>query len=184
VTSSGVLDTGSPTSVDLLYWGSQTTHAGGGAFLYTQWPGAFSGILRARVRREGFAAVACEGQAALAGCAWASVAIQLPSLAACGGSPGLSLWLNARTSVAGYVRVQLQPGPGLPPFPGFGAAEAAPFVGDSIRAVVGWNVTGDGTLVTDVSPLRASSPLVVNVSMLHARIYAWEWRCSPGGGSR
>lgn len=177
VTSSGVLDTGSPTSVDLLYWGSQTTHAGGGAFLYTQWPGAFSGILRARVRREGFVAVACEGPAALAGCTWVSVLMELPPQAACPNtSTQLSLWINARTSVAGYIRIGLQPGPGLPPFTGFGSAEAAPFRGNSIRSVFGWNATG-GALVTDLSSLRGS-PLVVNVSMLHARLYAWEWRCS------
>lgn len=177
VTSSGVLDTGNPLYVDLLYWGSQTTHAGGGAFLYRQWPGAFSGVLRTRVRREGFAAITCEGQASLSGCSWVSVLMELPPQSACGNaSTQLSLWINARTSVAGSVRVGLQPGPGLPPFPGFGAADAVPFVGDSIRAILGWNSTG-GALVTDLSPLRGS-PLVVNVTMMHARLYAWEWRCS------
>jgi hypothetical protein len=176
VTSSGVLDTGNPTSVDLLYWGSQTTHAGGGAYLFSQWPGAFSGILRASVRREGFVAVACEGQAALAGCTWVSVEMLLPSEAACGNeSTGLSLWINAQTSVAGFIRIALQRGPNLPPIAGFSASNAVPFIGNSIRAVVGWNVTG--SLITNLAPLRAT-PLVVNVSMLHARLYAWEWRCS------
>ncbi|CAF4431463.1 unnamed protein product, partial [Adineta steineri] len=37
-----------------IYWGSQTTHAGGGAYLSQYWPGAFTGIFKARLRREGY----------------------------------------------------------------------------------------------------------------------------------
>ena len=40
-----------------IYWGSQTTHAGGGAFLGRYWPGAYSGIFKARLRREGYVAL-------------------------------------------------------------------------------------------------------------------------------
>ncbi|CAF0866955.1 unnamed protein product [Adineta steineri] len=41
-------------SMHHIYWGSQTTHAGGGAYLSQYWSDAFTGIFKARLRREDY----------------------------------------------------------------------------------------------------------------------------------
>jgi hypothetical protein len=51
------LDGNPSPSMYHVYWGSQTTHAGGGAFLGRYWPGVYSGIFKARLHREGYVAL-------------------------------------------------------------------------------------------------------------------------------
>jgi len=71
----------------ILYWGTQTTHASGGVYLAGTFPGAFTGILRARLRREGFISLSTASDAE-AGVA-RSVTLQVPQPEdVCGGGAG------------------------------------------------------------------------------------------------
>jgi hypothetical protein len=171
-TVGGLLDV-DPTSpwLNLLYWGSQTTHAGGGAFLGRYWPGAFSGIFRAKVRREGLVSLSTPAADPTGAGAFRSVPVSLPSPPSTGGGGGagaqLVLRLNANVATAGNVTVALlDPATGSP-LPGFSREDAVPVHGNGLRQLVAW------TAGADLSALVGrSGGVVLDVLLAHTHLYA------------
>lgn len=161
--------------VGLLYWGGQRTHGGESA-------GAFQGVLRADMRREGYAALRSPPDDPVGAGSFRTLPLVVPSAStACSGQPGAQLWLllNAQTSVAGQVTLALlQPGT-LEPIPGYSPTMSVPFYGDSVRTPAGWAPGGNGTsplLSRDLAPLAGQS-VVVLVSLTHAQVFAWVLQC-------
>ena len=194
-----------PTSpwVWILYWGGQSTHAGGGAFMYTQ-PDAFAGLFRARIRREGWTALASpRGDAAATGSGWAAtVPLRLPihatktsslshqptngaSVSATAkdstqaAAPILVLRVNAEVDAAGNITVAIINATTMQPLPGYSSAACMPLRGNSLRQTVVWG--GDrSTWEGGSAALPAvDDPVILNFSMVHARIFALEFVWLP-----
>lgn len=183
-TVNGLLDRGDPNSVYMLYWGSQTTHAGGGAFLYTQWPQAYSGIFAAKLRREGFVALRTpQGSDTVGSGYFVTDPFTVPTVdAVCPGAPagtGLALALNVHASVSGsFAASILSPAAGYKPIPGYAAEDAAPQWGNFIRQPLQWTIGsgGFGNVTADIAPL-AGQVVALNVTLTRAQLYAWELQC-------
>lgn len=77
---------------------------------------------------------------------------------------GSSLRLNAATSAAGSIAVEIQDAQGQP-LPGFGLADMTPWFGDSLDAPVAWKQGGD------VSPL-AGRPVRLHFALKDADLFA------------
>ena len=168
-------------SVDVLYWGSQTTHAGGGAYLGRYWPGAFSGVFRARMRREGWVGLATLPYDPVGAGSATTVALLLPAAgaaagpaagAAAGAAPPLRLLmhLNADISAAGAVSVAFLDAATLAPIPGFGLADCATLHGNGVRQLIQCSGAGVGG---DLSPLLGR-PVALHLQLTHAKVYAWQ----------
>ena len=108
-----------------------------------------------------------------------TVPLLVPQPAAACGNVSAQLWLllNVQTSVAGGAAVALLTPGSLAPLPGRGPQDALPFVGDHVRAPVGWAPGGaGGDPVRDLSPY-AGSQVVLSVRLVHAHLFAWELQC-------
>ncbi len=88
----------------------------------------------------------------------------------------LWLLLNVQTSAAGGASVALLTPGTLTPLPGRGHGDALPFVGDTVRAPVGWAGVGGGGTVRDLAPF-AGTQVVLSVTLVHAHLFAWELQC-------
>ena len=178
-TSNGILDTDLLTqpltpsaTVSLIYWGSQTTHAGGGAYLYRYWPGAFTGIFRAQLRREGFVALSTLPHDPTGSGSAISVPLFLPMTS----SAPLYLCLNADISVAGTVNLAFLDAVTHTSIPGFGIGECSNLHGNGVRQLV--ECVGGGAN-GDLSQLAArAEPVVIQFTLVHAKVYAWEFSSS------
>lgn len=161
--------------VGLLYWGGQRTHGGDAG-------GGFQGVLRASVRREGFAAIRSPPADPLGRAAFRTLPLTVPApAAACPGLAGAQLWLllNAQASVAGGVTVALLAPGSLAPLPGYEPQSAVAFVGDAVRAPAAWAPGGNASspaLSRDLAPL-AGTAVVVQVGLTHAQLWAWQVQC-------
>jgi hypothetical protein len=177
-TSGGVLDTDvalltpplTPSvTVSLLYWGSQTTHAGGGAYLYRYWPGAFTGIFRAQLRREGYVSLSTLPHDPTG----SGTAITVPLLLPPTSSAPLYLRLNADISVAGTVTLAFLDAATRVSIPGFGVGDCSKLNGNGVRQLI--ECAGGGTN-GDISQLAArADAIVIQFTLVHAKVYAWEF---------
>jgi len=158
--------------VSLLYWASQRTH--GGEINNS----SFQGILRATLRREGFAAIRTPIDDPLGSALFTTVALAVPQPKDVCGSPNSQLWIliNAKTSVAGSVSMTLLTPQTLVPIPGYDVP--LPFSGDSVRTPVTWASTNDPSSpnLNDISKL-AGNNIVVQVQLVHAQLFAFEVQC-------
>jgi hypothetical protein len=165
--------------VSLLYYATQRTHFPS----YNPALGlpGFNGIMRASMRREGFAGLRtpAAGDGGVGAGALRTLPLLVPQPAtACGNaSAQLWLWLNVQTSVAGGAAVALLAPGSLAPLPGRALENAAVFVGDAVRAPVGWRAAAGAPLVHDLAPF-AGTEVVVLVSLVHAQLWAWEVQCA------
>ncbi len=171
----------------LLFYGTQRTHAAiwspsGPIFAPTQAgpaldPG-FNGILRGALRREGFAGLRTPPGDPVGAGALTTVPLLVPHPAAACGNASAQLWLllNVQTSAAGGAAVALLTPGSLAPLPGRGPSDALPFVGDSVRAPVGWAGAEGGGAVRDLAPF-AGEQVVISVALVHAHLFAWELQC-------
>jgi hypothetical protein len=155
--------------VQILYWGGQTTHAGGGAFWYML-PNAFAGLLRARVRREGWMALSSPRTDTGAGWA-ATVPLLLPPAS---DQQLIVLRLNAEVDASGNLTVQLQDADTGQPLGGFSHGDCMPLRGNGVRQSVAWGGDRGTWLGGNPALPNASTPIVLNFSMVHAKVYAWE----------
>lgn len=167
-------------SMHVLYWGSQTTHAGGGAYLFQSWPGAFSGIFRAKLRTEGFAALSTPPAGADGtGAGWfVTVPLTIPSPAAiCSAAAlGTQLAINVKTSVAGSASVTVLNTDGSP-VAGWDASSFQTLKGNYIRTPLAWNVSDSVTSDLWAAFGAAGVSVRFNFSMTRTLLYAWEWQC-------
>jgi len=193
--SAGVFPYYTPSPfVWLLYHATQATHAGAAH----EWPSVFTGVLRARMRREGFAGLATpRGDPTGYGMgAFATVPLSLPDPAAgaCNNTASqLWLLLNAETSVAGNITVAVLDAGTLQPLPGYSHDDSVPVWGTSVRSPVGWlrptasqpsqplrSTPIPPSATYDLTPLARSPPaggVMLHVAMVHATLYAWELQC-------
>lgn len=171
-TNGGILDNGEANSIYMLYWGSQTTHAGGGAYLYTQWPGAYSGIFAARLRREGFVSLrTVQGGMAVGNGSFTTQPFAFPPLeqvcptgtgtgGTSGSASGYQLSLNVHTSVSGSLSAALlavQPDGSLSPVPGYGADNAVHVMGNYIRVPLAWTSDAQAARTMSSASLAAAA---------------------------
>lgn len=148
----------------VMYWGGQTTHAGGGAFWFLA-QGAFMGLLRARVRREGW--VALTSPRTDTGSGWVTtVPLRLPP------QSGIVLRLNAEVDASGNLTVQLQDPNTLAPLSGYSHEDCLPLRGNGIRQLIVWG--GDRGTWQGGSPSLPNTSVVFNFSLVHAKLFAWE----------
>lgn len=156
----------------LYYWATQATHAWNG-MLEEVWPGAFVGVLRATMRRDGFASISTlsDDPTALPNGTFSTQPLTLP---ACPSDGELRLLLNAHTSTAGWVFVGLRNATTGKPLPGFSSADAVGFKGNAIRVAARWNATGTPT--SSLAPLAGES-VRVDVLLSAAEVFAYEFAC-------
>ena len=163
-----------PSKVGLLYFGAQRTHGG------SAHPGPFQGVLRATLRREGWAGLRSPQDPTGAG-AFTTSPLAVPHPAEACGAPGAQLWLllNAATSVAGGVAVTLLDAATMAPLPNFSAP--LPFTGNAVRWPAAWApASGGGGPNRDLGALAGTS-VVARVALVHAQLFAWEVQCVAAG---
>ncbi len=160
-----------------VYWGSQTTHAGGGAFLGRYWPGAYSGIFKARMRREGYVALSTLPSNPT-GYRWLlSEVLSLPAMDPIDGAQ-LQLQLNANIATAGFLGVQFEDGQTGNPIPGYTFNECKSLHENGIRQLVQWSrqngTSANQTYTADLSPLvNYSGGIRIRIEMIHTKLYSW-----------
>jgi len=167
------------------HWFRRASAAGGGAYLYTAWPGAFTGIFTASLRREGWAALhttladsGYDGGAVGAGNFTMGPFVVPADCVASGAATYLQL--NVQTSVGGFIAVGLRNASSGAWLDGFALAQAVPYVGNAIRAAATWS---DAPLpspwsvgASDVSAL-AGTPVVAVAAMQRASLFSWRFAC-------
>jgi hypothetical protein len=163
-----------------VYWGSQTTHAGGGAYLGRYWPGAYSGIFKARVRREGYVALSTLTSNPT-GYGWLlSQILSLPrmDLNSTANSALLQLRINAEIATSGFLAVQFEDGGTGNPIPGYTFDECKSLHGNGIRQLLEWSrqngTSLNVTYTADLTPLvDYSSGIQMRIQMAHTKLYSW-----------
>jgi len=159
--------------VSLLYFGTQRTHGGSAVA-----GGPFQGVLRATLRRDGWAAIRSPEADPVGSASFRTEPLLVPQPVAECGAPGAQIWLllNAQTAAAGRVAVTICSPTSLAPLPGFDMP--VPFTGNSVRAPAGWATSNDPAqpAAYDLSSLAGTS-VVVSVELVHARLFAWEVQC-------
>ena len=163
-----------------VYWGSQTTHAGGGAFLGRYWPGAYSGIFKARVRREGYVALSTVTSSPT-GYGWLlTKVLSLPGtdLNSTANNAQLQLRINAEIATSGFLAVQFEDGATGNPIPGYTFGECKSLHGNGIRQLLEWsrqNATSSNvTYTADLTPLvNYNTGIQMRFQMAHANLYSW-----------
>ena len=158
--------------VSLLYWAAQRTHGGSAS------NSSFEGILRATLRREGFACLRTPSSDPVGLASFTTIPLAVPKTKDVCGSSNSQLWLlvNAKTSVAGKVSVTFLTPSTLSPLLGFDIP--IPFTGDSVRAPVKWATVNNPThpYISDISTLGGSD-IVIKVDLVHAQLFSWEVQC-------
>ncbi|CAF0786395.1 unnamed protein product [Adineta ricciae] len=164
-------DVGTPSAwMYHIYWGSQTTHAGGGTVLGRYWPGAYSGIFRARLRREGYVALSTLVSEPTG---FGEFISQILSLPVKKNGQQLLLHINAEIATAGGLAVQFEDGLTRNPIPGFTFDECKTLHGNGIRQLLEWK-TRNGTYSGDLNPLiDYPNGLRVHLQMTHTKLYSW-----------
>jgi hypothetical protein len=163
-----------------VYWGSQTTHAGGGAFLGRYWPGAYSGIFKARVRREGYVALSTLTSNPT-GYGWLlSKVLSLPGINSSSTPNNLQLQLriNAQTATAGFLAVQFEDGVTGNPIPGYTFEETKTLHNNGIRQLIKWSrqngTSSNITYSADLTPLvNYPGGVQIHMHMAHTKLYSW-----------
>ena len=163
-----------------VYWGSQTTHGGGGAFLARYWPGAYSGIFKARVRREGYVALSTSTSDPTGYGSLLSEIFALPraGVNSADETTELQLRINAEIATPGFLTMQFEDGPTGNPIPGYTFNECRTLHGNGIRQLLQWSrQNGTSTNVTYTANL---APLVnheggirMHIQMAHTKLYSW-----------
>ena len=163
-----------------VYWGSQTTHAGGGAYLGRYWPGAYSGIFKARVRREGYVALSTLGSSATGQGWFLSQVLSLPKMEhhSAMNSAQLQLRLNADIATSGSLAVQFEDGTTGSPIPGYTFEECKTLHGNGIRQLLQWSrqngTSANMTYTSDLTPLISySDGIRMRIQMAHTKLYSW-----------
>jgi hypothetical protein len=160
--------------------------------MYQAWPGAFSGVFAARLRREGWAAVATttasNAVGECAGFGFDTLPVTLPT---CPGGTQLQLRLNAQTTVGGWLAVGVADAASGAPISGWGLPDAARWSGNAIRKPAGWGGGADGVdwelgangsgggvdaVSYDLTPL-AGTAVVLQVRMCRAHLWSWIAAC-------
>jgi hypothetical protein len=159
--------------------------AGGGAYLFQQWPLAYSGIFKATFRREGLVSLRTLQSSDGVGSGWFTTdPIFLPLLNdVCPSARGYSLAVNSHSSVSGSIAVgfyttntHVGGGRFAVEVPGWGLSSAVATQGNGIRLALQWNYTYG--ITSDISPLGGQT-LLLNVSMVRTQLYAWQLQCIP-----
>jgi len=153
-----------------LYWGSQITHANAITLIGSFWPGAYLGIFKARLRREGYVALSTltsdpTGQG--------SFVTQIVSLPKSTNNNQLQLQINAEIATAGLLNIQIEDGQTGNPISGFTFDECRTLHGNGIRQLVQWTRQNQ-TYSADLTPLvNYPNGIRIRMNMIHTKLYSW-----------
>ena len=151
-----------------LYWGSQTTH-GSGAYLGRYWPGAFSGIFKARIRREGYVALSTSPSNPTGYGSLLTQILSLPSI-----NSQLQMKINAEIATAGFVQVQFEDGITGNPISGYTFNECKQLHGNGIRQLLEWSRQNGTIYSSDLSSLiNYPGGIRIRINMVHTKLYSW-----------
>jgi len=155
-----------------IYWGSQTTHAGGGAYLGRYWPNAYSGIFKARLRREGYVALSTKSSNPTGLGSLLTQPILLPK-SFDNNEQELQLKLNAQIATAGFVLVQFEDATTGKAIEGYSFEQSRILHGNGIRQLVQWTRSNQ-TFTGDLTPLiNYTNGLRIRFQMAHTKLYSW-----------
>jgi hypothetical protein len=163
-----------------LYWGSQTTHAGAILVMGSFWPGAYSGIFKARVRREGYVALSTLTSNPT-GYGWLlTQVLSLPksNINSIKNDVQLQLRINADVATAGYLNVQFEDGQTGNPIPGYTFDQCKTLHENGIRQLIQWSqkneTTSNVTYTADLTPLvNYTNGIRIRMEMVHTKLYSW-----------
>ena len=162
------------------YWGSQTTHAGAITVLGTFWPGAYSGIFKARVRREGYVALSTLTSNPTGHGSLLTQVLSLPKsyINSIKNDVQLQLRINADVATVGFLNVQLEDGQTGNPIPGYTFDQCKTLHGTGIRQLIQWSrqneTTSNVTYTADLSPLvNYTNGIQIRMEMAHTKLYSW-----------
>jgi hypothetical protein len=163
-----------------LYWGSQTTHAGAITDLGRYWPGAYSGIFKARIRREGYVALSTLTSNPT-GHGWLlTQVLSLPKskINSIKNDVQLQLRINADVATAGFLNVQFEDSQTGNPIPGYGFNQCKTLHGNGIRQLIQWSrqngTTSNVTYTADLTPLvNYTNGIRIRIDMVHTKLYSW-----------
>ena len=158
-----------------IYWGSQTTH-GCGAILGRYWPGAYSGIFKARLRREGYVTLSTLSSNPTGYGSFVTKILLLPSNdnAFTGNNTQLELRINAQIATSGYLTVQFEDALNGNPIPGYTFQQCKPLHENGIRQLLQWKTTNDTNYRSDLTPLvNYPGGIRIHFQMAHTKLYSW-----------
>ncbi|CAF1071325.1 unnamed protein product [Adineta steineri] len=155
-----------------IYWGSQTTHAGGGAYLSQYWPGAFTGIFKARLRREGYVCLSTLSSNPTGYSWFISKVLSLPNHNK-NRNQQLQMYINADTSTAGFFAIQFEDGLTNNPIEGYTFDECKTLHQNGIRQLLQWRRQNE-TFSGDLTPLvNYSNGIRFHIHMAHTKLYSF-----------
>ncbi|UJR11909.1 hypothetical protein I4U23_016087 [Adineta vaga] len=154
-----------------IYWGSQTTHAGGGTVLGRYWPGAYSGIFKARLRREGYVALSTLISNPTGFGSFRSQILSLPKINLT--NKQLQLRINANVATAGFLSIQFEDGISQNPIAGYSFGDCKRLHENGIRQLLQFN-RQNGSYTGDLTPLVTySNGIRIHLQMRHTKLYSW-----------
>lgn len=152
-----------------IYWGSQITHAGAISVIGSFWPGAYSGIFKARVRREGYVALSTLPADPTGHGSLLTQVLSFPK----SHDMQLQLRLNAEIATAGYLNIQFEDGQTGDPFPGYSFDQCKTLHGNGIRQLVQCNRQNQ-TYTSDLTPfVNSPNGIRIRMEMAHTKLYSW-----------
>ena len=163
-----------------LYWGSQITHGGAISIPGSFWPGAYSGIFKARVRREGYVALSTLTSDPTGHGSLLTQVLSLPksNIQSIKKDVQLQLELSAEVATAGFLNVQFEDGQTAKAIPGYTFEQCKTLHGNSIRQLVQWSrqneTTPNVTYTADLTPLvNYANGIRIRMEMVHTKLYSW-----------
>ncbi|CAF4407376.1 unnamed protein product, partial [Adineta steineri] len=151
---------------------SQTTHAGGGAYLSQYWPGAFTGIFKARLRREGYVCLSTLSSNPTGYSWFISKVLSLPNHNK-NRNQQLQMYINADTSTAGFFAIQFEDGLTNNPIEGYTFDECKTLHQNGIRQLLQWRRQNE-TFSGDLTPLvNYSNGIRFHIHMAHTKLYSF-----------
>ena len=163
-----------------IYWGSQTTHAGAISVLGSFWPGAYSGIFKARIRREGYVALSTLTSNPTGHGSLLTQVLSLPKSRTNSkkNDVQLQLRINADVATAGFLNVQFEDGQTGNPISGYTFDQCKTLHGNGIRQLIQWSrqneTTSNVTYTADLTPLvNYTNGIRIRIEMVHTKLYSW-----------
>jgi len=155
-----------------LYWGSQITHGGAITLIGHYWPGAYLGIFKARLRREGYVALSTLNSDPTGHGSFVTQVVSLPK-STNKNQQELQLQINAEIATAGLLNVQIEDGQTGNPISGFTFDECRTLHGNGIRQLVQWTRQNQ-TYSADLTPLvNYNNGIRIRMNMVHTKLYSW-----------
>jgi hypothetical protein len=151
----------------------------GGAYMGRYWPGTYSGIFKARVRRERYIALSTLTSNPT-GYGWLlSEVLSLPKMDPniAANSTQLQLRINAEIATSGFVAVQFEDGSTGNSIPGYTFDECKSLHENGIRQLLEWSrqngTSSNVTYTVDLTLfVNYSDGIQIRIQMAHTKLYS------------